>query len=110
MKYFFLILIGIVFITFSCKNNDNDDESFNATVLMEGIDCNDSFLIQFNDDVTGLPENDFDKTFYEINLPNEYKIENLDINVTFREPTNTELMVCTSLGTAYPQIYIIGVE
>ncbi len=113
---FFIITF---FILTSC-NEDNgtilieDDEatlnSFNATVLSVGIDCGDSFLIKFNDDVENLPENNFDNVFYEINLPIEYKVEGLQINVTFREPTNEELMICSSFGFLYPQIFIVSVD
>gem|GEM_PF-3391126 len=97
------------------NNNDNNNSStddsivedvFNAKVLYIGIDCGDTFLIQFNDNAINVPENYTDNIFYAINLPEEYKIEGLDINVNFREPYEEETMVCSMMGFGYPQIFI----
>ena len=112
MKKLILILIGLTFIFISCNKNENesDENSFNATVLGKGLDCGNSYLIKFNNDISGLPQNTFDNTYYEINLPEEYKIEGKQIYVEFREPENGELMICTTMGIGYPQIYITKVE
>ena len=112
MKKIILILIGLIFMIISCNKNENEtnEKSFNATVLGKGLDCGNSFLIKFNDDVSGLPENTFDNTFYEINLPEEHKIEGKQVYVEFREPVNDETMVCTTMGIGYPQLYITKAE
>ena len=68
------------------------------------------FLIQFNEDVDDIAENNHENIFYEINLPEDYKIENLQVMVQFREPANSELMSCSFMGISYPQIYIVSVE
>ncbi|MGB1393045.1 MAG: hypothetical protein ACPH4O_03935 [Flavobacteriaceae bacterium] len=103
-----IILILSVFLATSCSSDDKI--SFNATVLEKGQDCGNSFLIQFNEDIDNIPANNNENIFYEINLPEEYKIENLQITVEFREPTNDELMSCSSMGQSYLQIYIESVE
>jgi hypothetical protein len=110
MKIIIFIIISLTFIIISCNNDEANDDIFNATVMGKGLDCGDSFLIKFNNVVSGLPVNNFDNTFYEINLPEEYKTEGKKIKVEFREPKNDEVMVCTTLGIGYPQIYITKVE
>ena len=111
MKKLIIILIGIFIIITSCEKKEKAiDNRSNATVRTKGIDCNESYLIKFDDTVSGLPHNTFENTFYEINLPDAYKVDGLRINVTFREPTNSELMTCTSQGPSYPQIFIINVN
>lgn len=96
----------------SCNNSDDNDnqENFNAIVLTQGLDCGDSYLIQFNDNAENVPSNTTDNIFYEINLPEDYRVNNLEINVTFRLPNENELMNCTSQDDAYPQIYIESVN
>jgi len=79
-------------------------------VIEKGIDCGNSFLLQFDSNAVGLPINYFDNIFYEINLPAEFKVAGKQINVTFREPVNDEIMVCTMAGPGYPQIYILQAE
>jgi len=99
----------LLLIFTSCTKEDSriKDDSFNAIVIEQGLDCGNSYLIKFNEDVSGLPQNSFDNIFYEINLPEEYKVEGKPIYVEFRLPENNETMACTTLGLAYPQIYII---
>lgn len=107
-----LIFSLLIFFTFSCSKNDDNQNSTsapletNATVLSRGQDCNNAYLIKFNNNVVGVPTNSTNNVFYEINLPNQYKVDNLPLNVTFRLPTNSEIMNCTTQGIAYPQIYI----
>ena len=110
MKRIILTIIGLTFIIISCNKDETNDNIFNATVLGKGMDCGNSFLIKFNNDISGLPVNNFDNTFYEINLPEEFKTEGKKIKVEFREPENDEIMVCTTMGIGYPQIYITKVE
>jgi hypothetical protein len=87
---------------------DSTDIDFNATVLEKGLDCGNSFLIQFDEGVTGLPSSY--RLYYEINLPENYKIKNERVSIKFRTPQNDEIMVCTAMGPAYPQIYIVEVK
>ncbi len=106
-----IILFFSLLVALSCEQENQDtDNVFNAIVLSEGVDCGASFLIQFNNEVENLPENNVDNIFYEINLPQEYKIANLQIQATFRAPTASEEMGCTTFGILYPQIMILSVE
>ena len=106
MKKISLILIGFTFLLISCNNDDDNIELFDAVVIGKGLDCGDSFLIKFNENITGLP-NTIDNTFYTINLPNEFKEEGKEIKIDFREPINNEFLLCTTLGPGYNAIYII---
>ena len=107
-----LIFSTFIFFIISCsKNEDNQNTTTptfvaNATVVNQGIDCGNAYLIKFNNGVAGVPPNSTNNVFYEINLPSQYKVVNLPIFVTFRLPTNSEIMNCTAQGIAYPQIYI----
>jgi hypothetical protein len=89
-------------------NENVDNEYSGATVRGKGLDCGNSFIIQFDEDVVGLPLPN--KVYYEINLPEKYKIANERINVKFRVPNNDEIMACTTMGPSYPQIYIVDVK
>ena len=111
MKKLIIVYMSLAFILTSCNKDENEikENPFNATVIGEGLDCGNSYLIKFNDNVSGLPQNSLDNTFYEINLPEEYKVEGKLIHVEFRLPENDEFMLCTALGIAYPQIYITKV-
>lgn len=107
-KIFTLLLLGILIS--SCSNNDDDNnELFNAVVIGKGLDCGDSFLIKFNENIKGLP-NTIDNTYYEINLPNEFKVAGKEIKVDFRDPEENEYLICTTLGPGYNLIYIISAE
>jgi len=111
MKNFIFLIIGLFFIIISCSKNNQDDLSAyaGATVLGKGLDCGNSYLLKFDDDVMGLPEN-FDQIFYEINLPDDYKIEGKKIKVGFRDPEPDEMMACTTMGIGYPEIFITKVQ
>ena len=97
-----------ILLATSCSGGDSSP--YNAIVLAKGQDCGNSFLIQFNEDVDDIAENNHENISYEINLPEDYKIENLQVMVQFREPTNSELMSCSFMGISYPQIYTVSVE
>ncbi|GEC78590.1 hypothetical protein [Flavobacterium aquatile] len=103
-----LIFSIFIFSIISCSKNENPTPPFfaNATVVNQGVDCGNAYLIKFNNGVANVPANSTNNVFYEINLPNQYKVNNLPVYVTFRLPTDSEIMNCTSLDIAYPQIYI----
>jgi len=103
-----MLLIALLTLTFSsCNNDDDNNELFNAVVIGKGLDCGDSFLIKFNENTAGLP-NSIDNTYYEINLPNEFKVAGKEIKVDFREPKENEYFPCTTIGIGYNLIYIIA--
>jgi|LakMenEpi03Aug12_release.lakeMendotaPanAssembly.Ray.scaffolds.fasta_scaffold499856_2 hypothetical protein len=103
-------IIALILLTLiSCEKSVNK-RAFNATVIGKGLDCGNSFLLQFDRNAVGVPMNYFDNIFYEINLPDKFKVAGKQINLIFREPVNDEIMVCTMAGPGYPQIYILQAE
>ncbi|RYM32897.1 hypothetical protein ERX46_12640 [Brumimicrobium glaciale] len=115
MKNIFLIFLGLIFISFSCKKKENEinepnKNPHNATVMGIGLDCGDAYVIKFNNNVSGLPVNSASNRYYELNLPDEFKIDGMTVYIEFRAPENEEGMLCTTMGASYPQIYITTVE
>jgi hypothetical protein len=110
MKTLILTLLSF-FMLLSCSNSDdNSDNLNNAKVLRVGMDCGNTYLVKFFDSYSNIPQNTAQNTFYAINLPEEYKIENLEIHINYRLPNENEILNCTSEDIAYPQIYIENVE
>lgn len=96
----------------SCNKNKlqgTTNTAYNATIVGEGLDCGSSYLIKFDSTVTGLPEN-ISHIYYEINLPDTYKIPGRRIAVAFRSPYPGEYINCTMQGPTYAQVYIISVD
>ena len=105
-----------LFTATSCSDNDDappenpppPEQIYNAKVIGIG-ECGSAYTIKFNDNTENVPTNYYDNVFYETNLPEEYKVNDLEIYVIFRDITEDELYVCTLQGPAYPQIYILSV-
>jgi len=95
-------------------NLEKTPEYVNATVLGRGLDCGNIFLIQFDDDVKGLPfpVEAWKNMYYAINLPEEYKIEGarITVKISFISDTEDEALFCTAMGPGYPAIYIVSVR
>ena len=108
LKKISAIFIAVVIL--SCSNNDSTQELFNAVVVGKGLDCGNAFLIRFNDDVPGLPENTFENIYYEVNLPEAYKVEGKQLYVEFRniDIDKDKPIICTHLGPGYPFIYVLS--
>ncbi len=102
------VLLVLFLLTSSCESTEESQQmpDYNAKVLGKGLDCGNIYLIQFDNDVTGLPPNSFDNTFYALNLPANLQIDNLQVNVAFRAPNPDEMVACTTMGIGYPQIVI----
>ena len=101
-KYFAAFSILALSITFSACEPDYPVQP-NASVLGEGIDC--GWLIKFNETPTTLPASE-DNTYIAVNLEEKYQIVDLAIMATVREATNDELIICTTMGPGYVQVFI----
>lgn len=115
-----LLLTLSIVLFFNCSNDDDSNTNFNATVLRQGNKCgidddNSSstldYLIEFNENVTNLPI-EGTKIYYAANLPEDFKIEGLELNITFRDLNEDELVICdTSIGgDEYPFIYVLTAQ
>ncbi len=102
-----LILVVSVMVGLgACKNNGNNGNNYNAKVIDKGMDCGDAYLIQLYSNNTNIPENSTNNIFYAVNLPEQYQVKDLEIQVVFRIPSDAELLNCSTQDIAYPQIYI----
>jgi len=108
MKNYILLLLTICFFATACEEDEpTTPDYYNATVLKQGTDCGEAFLIQFESGQIGLPENDFDRTFYEINLDTMLRKDGQKLKIKFRDPTDGEHMICTTMGPGFPQIFVL---
>lgn len=93
LYYFFALCL----ISISCSKDEIESDWINVTVIGEGVDCRENWEIEFQD-----PPANALKRFKEIDLPLEYKVEDLKLQVKIRDITQKEARVCTTLGIAYP--------
>ncbi len=113
-----LLILTIAFIT-SCNNDDDNgitNDSFNVFVLREGNKCGIvddipgtlDYLIEFDQNTADIPISN-QTIYYAANLPENYRAKNLQINITFREINENEIVNCDSSigGDDYPFIYIL---
>lgn len=111
MNKIFLLVILSSLLFASCRKDRGQKitDFYNATVLGRGLDCGNAYMIKFDKAVSGLSEDPMN-IYYEINLPDKYKIGEKRIKAAFREPNKDEIMLCTGMGPSYPQIFIIKAE
>lgn len=99
----------------ACMNESAPaQEAFQAKVLGKGLDCGGTFLIRFTEN-SGEFDAKLDKEsipasetgiYYADGLPEAYQVENLDIHIGFRKPSENEAYPCTALGPAYHHIIV----
>lgn len=101
------LFIVVLTILYSCaKPKDETGPNFNAVVLSKSDNCGEAYLIKFDSNVTGLPNNYQNNTYIGINLDEEFKETGTYLMVLFRSPTATELIVCEDSFVTYPQLFI----
>ena len=113
-----ILFISIFFLIGSvgCEKQELENEWFNAEVLGTGMDCGSIHLINFMEgdrekifQILGK-EDAFFPTYYALNLPNEFKIEGLQVRIKFRRPTPDEDVGCTTMGPGFGHIWIKEIE
>ena len=87
-------------------NEENKIYSNTAIVQQVGPDCGDSYLLSLNEENKTLLR----KPVYELNLPDSLKVKGLKVSIKWRKAKSSEMMICTTLGPGYDQIYIIEAE
>ena len=118
IKLLRLLLIAVLLVFTGCNSDDDDSTSFNAIVLREGnCGINDNiggpldYLIELDGNLVELPV--MGNTIYAAaNLPEEFMVEGLEINITFRDLNEDELFICPTVEglEVFPVIYIETVE
>jgi len=102
-----LLLSFILALAFtSCRKFSH--YKYTGLVVGKGIDCGETFLIKSNQKINDV--DNLDLTYYADQLPNDMKIDGLEIKFNCRVPTASELYPCTSLGAAYSHIVITEIE
>ena len=107
-----LIAIFSILAIQACKENVSDIPTGTTMVKAKTIRksmCAGLYIIQVfeGEDVPQTTSNNF---FYAINLPEEYKKPNLNININYRLPKTNEIPVCPSMEEGYTCIYIISIN
>ena len=97
---FCLLLLG-------CEKDDKPEEFWlEAKVLKPNIGC-DAWEIQDLNHIDS--ENDFG-IFNEIGLPDQYKVEGLELRLKIRKAREDEAMICLAIGILYPLRVITDVK
>ncbi len=107
LLFLVLLLIGGM----GCQEDETlADDDFLAQVLGKGIDCGDTHLVQILSDSTLIHDitGSYDRIYYADNLPEEHKQADLLLKIQFRNLTNEEVYICTTLGIPYRHIYILN--
>ena len=101
-----LLVIGVT--NFSCEKETEIDYQFKATVLGQGMDCGDTYLIL----LTNLSGDStiINSTYYADNLSQDLKIDGLEIFLNCRYLKNNEMSVCTTYGIGFPHVFVIESE
>jgi hypothetical protein len=93
-------------------------KQYKVKVLGRGIDCGDTYLVEFlcckpeiaeyigsTNSVSGSSG-----IYYANNLPQQCKREGIVIDIKFRKTNPDEIQVCTTLGPGYNHIFIVEAE
>lgn len=92
----------------SCSKDGEDIQFWNATVRNKGLDCG-TFLLEFEKEPNIYPASfGLGTIFYEMNLPDEFKIPETKIVVEIRKLNDDELFACTTRGPSYGMVYILS--
>jgi len=81
-----VILLSLgMFLAVTCEKREQEpqvsDEYFKVTVLGKGLDCGNTFVIRFIEEVVELPNSPVKNHYYADNLPEEHKIEGKNMEI-----------------------------
>ena len=105
-----LIVVLSVWAMQACKKNvpDMPTETKMAKAKTIGKSmCDGLYMVQIFEG-EDIPQTTSNNSFYAINLPEEYKKPNLNININYRLPEAKEIPVCPNMEEGYTCIYIVG--
>lgn len=107
-----LLLPFLVFLFFlSCEKENNEQSSFtyHAEVIGRNTDCG-VYAIRFVSDLNKVKEiagESPEGIYIAKNLPVELQQPGINIILEIRSIKDTELGLCTTMGPAYPWLYVI---
>lgn len=95
-------------IFISCSKDEEDIQFWNATVRNKGLDCG-THLLEFDLEPNLYPASyGYGTIFYEMNLPDAFKVPETKIVVEMRKLNDDELVACTTLGPSFGMVYILS--
>lgn len=95
-------------IFISCSKDEEDKQFWNATVRNKGLDCG-THLLAFDLEPNLYPASyGYGTIFYEMNLPDAFKVPETKIVVEMRKLNDDELVACTTLGPSFGMVYILS--
>lgn len=109
MKHSQILLFIMIALLFSyCEKREEKSFQFQAIVGNKGIDCGDTYLI----DLTNISGDSTIKNgvYYAFNLPENMKIQGIEILFNCRVPKYDEIRACSMMGPTYPHIWISDVQ
>ena len=107
-----LVAIFSIWTIQACKENVPDIPTETTMAKAKTIRksmCEGLYIIQIFEG-EDIPQTTSNNSFYAINLPEEYKKPNLNININYRLPKTNEIPVCPSMEEGYTCIYIISIN
>lgn len=109
----FISILGFLFL-FSCKEDNNELNSltYRAQVLGSNIDCG-IYSIKFTSDlhkVKQIAGESPEGIYIAKNLPYQLQQPGINIRLDIRSIQHDELGACTTLGPAYPWLFVIKAE
>lgn len=115
MNKYLIIFMSI--LIFSCNKEELEiSDTYEVTVLGEGIDCK-LTLIEFHEKDLDRLEEVMDEAsakgwlrYNAYNLDEKYNIPGQVLKVKVRKPKDDELYACTFLDPSYPWVTILKVE
>lgn len=107
-----LIAVFSVWAMQACKDNVPDmptgTKMAKAKTIRKSM-CEGLYIIQIFEG-EDIPQTTSNNSFYAINLPEEYKKPNLNININYRLPEAKEIPVCPNMEEGYTCVYIISIN
>jgi hypothetical protein len=117
VKVILFLTVFFLFSTGGCEKEELENEWFIAEVLGKGMDCGGTYLINLMKgdrekifQILKMESDAWFPTYYALNLPNEFKIEELQVRIKFRRPTPDEDVFCTCMGPGFGHIWIKKIE
>jgi hypothetical protein len=105
-----LITLTIGLTVISCeRHNTNPTYPFEAVVLGPNMDCG-LFQIKFTynvEEVIKIVGSSLQNVYIAENLPDELKVEGINIVLDIRKPKYPELGACTAMGPSYTWLHVI---
>lgn len=93
------------FLALVCFSACQSESPIKGNAVLEGAGADCGWIIQFNEKQKELPYSEDDR-YILVNLDGNHQIEGIEIYVETRAAVGNEILVCSTKGEVYPQIFI----